>query len=299
MMNKSLNVIKEIYKPYKYTILGKIIILESTSGTFVVKEISKNIEKIYSYLKSRNFDNFPLIVDDSRSNLVVFEYVNDTVYPKEQRAIDLVKLVGNLHKKTSFYKDVTQDKFKEIYDAILSNINYLSELYDNYFDTFYKDIYLSPSKYLFMQNYSKIKANLSFCKSELDSYYDLVKTKNNTRVCVNHGNLSLDHFIRNSKDYLISWDNYCYDSPVLDLVKLYKKEFFNINFNNLLKTYFNIYSFTKDEEKLFFILISLSDEIKFLDNELISTQNIRKILDYIYKTEELIRPYYLENQKEE
>ena len=54
-----------------------------------------------------------------------------------------------------------------------------------------------------------------------------------------------------------------------------------------------------DEKKLLFILLSLPDEIIFDKNEFKSCINIRNNLDYIYKTEELIRPYYLENQKEE
>ena len=297
-MNKTLDIYKKIYKPYRYTIRGKTIILESTSGSFVLKEGNEELKKLFKYLKTRNFDNYPNIIDDSRNNTILYEYINDTNYPKEQRAIDLINLVGSLHLKTSYDKDITQDKYKEIYENIKNNIMYLENTYDNYYDSFYKEVYLSPSKYLFMCNYSKIKSNLNYLSNEIDKYFDLVKDKSSTRVSVIHNNLNLNHFIKDDKDYLISWDNYQIDSPILDIVKLYKNEYFNLNFDNLLKQYFNFVNIKDDEKLLLFILISLPDEIKFCKNELISTSNVRRVLDYIYKTEKLIRPYYLENQKE-
>ena len=298
-MNKSFEVYKEIYKPYRYTFKGKSIILETTSGNFVVKESSEKLKELFNYLLTRGFNNFPKIIDNSRSNTILYEYIDDISYPKEQRAIDLIKVVSNLHKNTSYYKDVTLDKYKEIYENIKSNITYLNDKYDKYYDEFYSEVYLSPSKYLFMCNYTKIKSNLSFLSSELDKYLDLVKELKSVRVSTIHNNLRLNHFIKSDKDYIISWDNYKVDSPVLDLVNFYKNEYFNLNFESILNTYFSNFKLSEDEEKLLFILISLPDEICFDSNELISTSNIRKILDYIYKTENLIRPYYFKNQKEE
>jgi len=298
-MNKSFEVYKQLYKPYRYTIKGKSVIFESTSGNYVLKENSNDVSKLFNYLKSRGFNNIPNIVDYSRNNSILYEYLPDTNYPKEQRAIDLVKVVANLHLKTSYDKDVVEDKYKEIYDNIKSNILYLNELYDNYYDDFFKELYLSPSKNIFMQNYSKIKANLKFCEDELDNYYLIVKNKKSSRVVTLHNNLELNHFIKNDKEYLISWDNSLVDTPVIDLVKLYKKEYFNLNFENILKTYWSIFNYSQEEKKLFFILISLPDTIIFEGNELLVTTKVRKILDYIYKTENLIRPYYSENQKEE
>ena len=38
----NLDHLKSIYKPYRYTIRGKCMVMESTSGNFVVKERPKN-----------------------------------------------------------------------------------------------------------------------------------------------------------------------------------------------------------------------------------------------------------------
>ena len=298
-MNRSLDTLKEIYKPYRYTYKGSAIILETTSGNFVVKEKKKDLSNLFEYLKSRSFNNFPKIVDDSRRNTQVFEYIEDINYPKEQRASDLISLVASLHYKTSYYKDVTEDNFKEIYELIKNNLDYYSYTYNKYFDDFFKEIYLSPSKYLFMRNYSKIDANINFCKQELDNWYDLVKDEKKTRVSVIHNNLSLEHFLKSNDSYLISWDRSTVDTPIIDLVNFYKKEYLNINFENLFKTYLNSFKLNGEELKLFLILISLPPEIKFIENEFDSCINLREQLDYIYKTEILVRPYYFKNKKEE
>jgi thiamine kinase-like enzyme len=298
-MNDSLNVLKSIYKPYRYTLKGSVMILETTSGTFVVKDKENDLSGIYNYLKSRNFTNFPKLIDESRNSVNVFEYIEDVKMPKEQKAQDMVNLVSNLHNKTTYFKDVTDDEFKSIYDNILNNLNYLKESYEKYYNNFFSEVMMSPSHYLFMRNYSKINNCLKFCHDELDKWFDMVKNEHKTRVSLVHNNLSIEHFIKSDQDYLISWEHARVDTPVLDLINFYHNDFFDLNFEELLKSYFQKYDLTESEKKLFFIMISTPPEINFSENEFTSSLKLRKKLDYIYKTENLIRPYYLDKHKEE
>ena len=110
-----------------------------------------------------------------------------------------------------------------------------------------------------------------------------------------HNNLSLDHYIRSDKDYLISWDKTKFDTPILDLVKLYQNNFWELEFSSLYQKYLSIATLSDSEQKLFFILISLVPEIKFDGNEFENTKNMRKQLDYIFKTESFLTPYYSTN----
>ncbi|MBE6156869.1 MAG: hypothetical protein E7161_03890 [Firmicutes bacterium] len=295
-MNK-LESLKSLYKPYRYTIKGKCTILETTSGNFVVKKKPKNkdLHSIFNYLKSRNFDYFPEFYTNTRDDTYVYEYIesNDIINP--QKSEDLINLVGLLHSKTSFNKEVSEETYKEIYENIKNNVLYLKDYYLKYYEMFLKDIYMSPSKYQFVRNYSKIKAALNFTESELDNWYSLVKDKKNERISLIHNNLSLEHYIRSDKDYLISWDNSKFDTPVLDLVKLYQNNFWDLEFNTIYKKYLSIASLSEHEQKLFFILISLVPEIKFTDNEFDCCKNMRKNLDYIFKTEDFLKPYYSTN----
>ena len=294
------NTLKELYKPYRYTIKGKCTILESTSGTFVVKKKpqDKDLIGIFNYLKSRDFNYFPNIYNDRDDNYV-FEFVEDNNLINPSKGEDLITLVGLLHSKTSFNKEVSEEVYKEIYEDIKNNIEYLRSNYLKYYDLFLKEVYLAPSHYEFVRNYSKINAALNFSEQELDEWYNIVKEKNSERISLIHNNLSLDHYIRSDKDYLISWDNAKFDTPVLDLYKLYKNNFFELEFNTIYQKYLSITNLSVSEQKLFFILISLVPEIDFTNNEFKDCKNMRNILDYVYKTEMFLKPYYSANTSDE
>ncbi len=298
-MNKSLEVLKRIYKPYRYTYKGNVTILETTSGDFVVKEKNEenDIKKLYAYLLSRSFNNFPPLIDESRSNVNVYQYLECVDMPNEQKSLDMIDLIANLHNGTTYYKSVTEDTYKEIFEAIKSNIDYLKFFYDEVYEKIKKDIYMSPSNYLFMRNASKIFAALSFCQEELNSWYEIVKGQNKKRVCLIHNNLSLEHFLKNEKAYLISWEKARIDTPVMDLVAFYNKEYFNIDFESLLTRYFAKVKFSDDEKKLFFILISLPKKMNFTSEEFQNCQDVRECLDYLFLTENLVRPYYTVKQE--
>jgi len=295
-MNK-LESLKSLYKPYRYTIKGNCTILETTSGNFVVKSKPKNkdLYSIFNYLKSRNFDYFPEVFKDSRDGVYIYEYVEDESEINPQKSEDLINLVALLHSKTSYIKEVSEETYKEIYEDIKNNILYLKDYYLKYYELFLHDVYMSPSRYEFVRNYSKINAALNFSESELDDWYSLVSNKKNERISLIHNNLSLDHYIRSDKDYLLSWDKTKFDTPILDLVKLYQNNFWELEFSSLYQKYLSIATLSDSEQKLFFILISLVPEIKFDGNEFENTKNMRKQLDYIFKTESFLTPYYSTN----
>ena len=294
-MNKSIEVLKSIYKPYRYTIKGKSTILETTCGDFIIKPKNKDINELYTYLTNRGFINYPKIIDSSRDEVNVFEYVEDIKLPKEQKCDDLIEIIASLHNKTSYFKEVSEDKFKSIYEDVLSNINYLSNYYNTLYEIGFNEIYASPSNYIYMRNYYKLNSALEYAKSELENWYSLITNETKIRVCLIHNNLELNHLLN---DKLISWDNYMIDTPVIDIVKLYKKEWNNINFSEILERYMYKFPLLEYEKKLLFILISMPPEIKKSDNEFEKCKMVSEVMDYVFKTEELIRPYNTDHEEE-
>lgn len=294
-MNKSIEVLKSIYKPYRYTIKGKSTILETTCGDFIIKPKNKDINELYTYLTNRGFMNYPKIIDSSRDEVNVFEYVEDIKLPKEQKCDDLIEIIASLHNKTSYFKEVSEDKFKSIYEDIKSNISYLSNYYNTLYEIGFNEVYASPSNYIFMRNYYKINAALEYANSELDNWYSLVTNETKIRVCLIHNNLELNHLLNNK---LISWDNYMIDTPVIDIVKLYKNEWKNINFSEILERYIYKFPLLDYEKKLLFILISMPPQIKKSNNEFEKCKVISEVMDYVFKTEELIRPYNTKQEEE-
>lgn len=292
--------IKELFKPYRFTKIKNVTILESTSGNVVIKEKNKHVKNIYDYLSSRDFNYYPKLLNEDRIDANIYEYIEDfnKIYP--QRNEDFIKLVALLHSKTSYIKEVTDDVYQELYENIKNNIVYYQEYYNKYYNLFLKSRYMSPSNYLFTRNYSKIQASLLFSMDNLDSWYQSSIDKVSERISLIHNNLSSDHFIKgDEKDYLISWDKSKFDSPVIDLVKLYKSEFFDMEFNSLFENYLRINPLTEEEKQLFFILISIPEELEMDKNELLSVKKMRYFLDYIYKTELFLKPYYPSNEEDE
>ena len=217
----------------------------------------------------------------------------------EQQLLDLILVVAKLHNKTVYFKEVTEDKYKEIYDNIKDNVIYLRDYYSGIYDEAFNEIYISPAKYNFLLNYSLLNNDLAFILDELDEWFNLVKESNKQRVCLIHNNLSLEHFIKGMDSYLISWDKYTFDTPVMDIVNLYHNEYLTCDFSGILKEYLKNFKLSVDEEKLLFILLSLPDKVNFDDSEFNNTINVANLVDYIKRTEKLIRPYYTEKQKEE
>ena len=299
-MNNSLEVLKSIYKPLKYTLKGKATILETTSGNYIVKEKNNDIRDLFKYLESRGFYNYPKLIDDSRKEVNVYEMLDDSPTPKEQKMNDLIDTVCLLHSKTSYSKEVTKDKYQQIYDDIESNILYLKDIYNNYFDKYLSYEYLSPSEYLLMRNIYKIFDDLDFCQDKLDNWYNIVKDETKQRVSVIHNNLDVSHLIRNKDNYLISWDYAKVDTPILDIVKLYHNEYFDYDFKSIIDEYLKKYPLTNEEKDLLFLLIAIPPEIKMDKiDEMEKTNDVRKKLDYVFKTEELLRAYYSPDKEKE
>ena len=79
--------------------------------------------------------------------------------------------------------------------------------------------------------------------------------------------------------------------PIYDLVSLYKNNYMDYEFSNLFKIYLSKYPFNEEEILLFLIIISIPDKIKYESNEYKRVLEIRRLLDYIYKTSELRKEY--------
>ena len=289
-MNNALEQLKREFKPYRLTKKKSVTIIDSTSGTFVVKEKKDNkVANAYEYLLSRNFNYFPELALNDRADVNVFEYVEDIPMPKEQKAMDMMDLVALLHSKTTYFKEVTSDKYKEIYENLKDNITYTQNYYNFLYERLLEEVYPSPSHYLLMRNIYKIFEALDFCTKELDEWFEEVTGELKTRVSFIHNNLETDHFIKNTKEYLISWEKSKVDSPILDLITFYQKEYMNLNFEPLLERYMRSYPLSEEELRLFFIVISIPPIVNLEGKEINVTKEIRKKLDYMFKTENLVQ----------
>ena len=285
---------KNDLKVDKYTMKGKTMIVNTPLGQFALKK--GNLDNIYKYLLSRNFEYFPKVID-SNEDSTIYEFVDDVKYDNEQRAFDLIHTIALLHSKTTYYKDVDIDEYKKIFEETMEKINYIYNYYMDVINIIESKIYMSPSEYLIARNISKIFSCIYFCKNELEQWYEIVKNEKRKRVVTLHNNLKLDNIIRNKSVYLIGWEYSKIDSPIYDFINFYNNYALYFDFRSLLNEYERIFPFKEEEKKLLSVLISIPSKIPNTEKEYKKVKNVRQLLDKIYKTELLLTPKEKEETK--
>lgn len=271
------------YNPKKVVRKGKVSIIDEK---YVIKEEKENNE-ILEYLKTRNFHYFPNIIDRDE-NLLVSEYIENIDYPVEQKIYDLIDLTSLLHSKTTYFKETDESKFNQIYEDISNNILYLRSYYNDKITLIEAKTIYSPSEYLLLRNFNKILFSLDYAQNELDNFINATNKK--MRIVVIHNNLDLHHYIKNDKDYLLSWSRAKFDMPIFDLYKLFKRNK-TFNYMDLLNRYENNYPLLEYEKKLLLIMLCLPD---ILNNNLSEVLKVKEIKQMIINLD--ILPNYLQNK---
>lgn len=269
----------------KYTIKGKSVIIDTQKGHFVLK--NNNNINIYKYLSSRNFNYYPKVIDYDNEN-ILYEYLDQINYDDNQKALDMMHLISLLHSKTVYYKEIDYNEYKTLYEDIKNKINYINNYYIDIINIIEMKKYPSPSEYIIERNITKIFSCINYCFNELERYFELIKANKRKRVVTLHNNLKLDNLIKNDKTYLISWDKSKIDSPIYDLINFYNNYYLDFDFKNLFNEYEKIFPLLDEEKILLGILISIPDKINFNKKEYILTKEVRKMVDKIYKTEDVL-----------
>ena len=197
------------------------------------------------------------------------------------------------------YKEIDLDNYKYIYEEINKEIEDTYNYYNIVMDNIEKEIYISPSNYLISRNISFIYSAINYSKRSIDYWYKLVENKRKVRVVVNHNNLSLEHYLKEDKPYLISWEKSTIDMPIYDLISLYNNHYLEFDFTDLLKIYLSKYPLNEEEITLFLAIISIPKKIVSNNSEYKNVLNIRRQLDYIYKTSELVKEYNIKQETDE
>lgn len=272
----------------------KIIITENEK--YILKP-KKNNSSIYEYLKNRKFNNFLEPENTKDTAFELYRYIEDANIGNQEKAQDLITTVIDLHKKTAIYESVDLDTVKKIYEDISNKITDLDEYYHSTQDLIENDIYMSPSKYLLIKNISKIYSALYFSKSKINTWYNLKSNAKTERKVVVHNNLNLSHFLEDDKNYLINWSKSKKDYIIYDFLSLYKNEFENLEMISLFDYYQKNVNLTDDELELFNALIAMPWKIEFTKNNYIDTLNVKKLVDYVEKTDVFISKENKKNQK--
>lgn len=281
----------------KITIKKNVRIIDTGDNKLVIKKRDKDLEDLFKYLSSRSFDYYPKITYKTK-NYDIYEYAEDIEIPKEERALDIIKLVTMLHSKTTFYKEIDEDYYKEIYEDTLERIEYLNNYYNDIATIIEKEEFMSPSNYLFIRNVTKIFQALNYCKNNINKWYDIISEKKRIRIVNIHNNLRLDHYLLGDKPNLISWRLSKKDMPIYDLINMYKKYYNQLDFCELVRNYEMHYPMLPEEKILFFCLISIPDKLEFNDSEYKMCTKVKAFYDYLNVSEKFLIDYFPEQDKQ-
>ena len=270
--------VNEILKKYnihgvRYKKEGKCIIIDDK---YVIKPNKTNI---YEYLNYRNFNNYPdITIEDSYE---ISEYIDEIEIPNEQKMIDLITIISNLHKKTTYYKKISEFNIEEIYEDIKNKLDSIKIYYDNLMNEVESTIYMPPSYYLLARNISFIYKMIEYSYNSLNKWKKNIENVDKIRVSIIHNNLKIEHLIN---DKLISWDNSKISLPIFDLYKLYINTYNEYDWNELLNIYFKNYPLKPEELLLFKILISIPLKLDFTNIEIDNVEEVNNKLDYLKLT---------------
>lgn len=278
----------------KYDIKGNKLTIRNNAriidDKIVLKKRNNDLDKVYSYLKSRSFDYFPNIID-SNDEYDIYPYIIDKYEPKEQKGMDLIYLLSLLHSKTTYYRENDIDHNKKIYEDINNEVDYLYNYYSDLISLIEKEVYMSPSSYLLARNINMVFDSIYYVKNSIEKWYKIIENNKNERVSYIHNNVNLSHYIKNEKPYLISWDKAEVDNPIYDLISFYRNHYRDLDFIDLLKVYESHYPLKEEEKLLMFSYLAMPYKLDMVNNEYKMCIKVNELINYLYKTNNLIMNY--------
>jgi thiamine kinase-like enzyme len=143
------------------------------------------------------------------------------------------------------YKEIDIDYYKYIYENTIKQIEEIYNYYNIVMDNIELEVYMSPADYLICRNISYIYSAIDYAKKNIEYWYQIIENKRKIRVVTNHNKLSLDHYLKSDKPYLISWESSNIDMPIYDLISLYTNNYLDFDFTELLDIYLSKYPLTK------------------------------------------------------
>ncbi len=275
--------------PKKITIKKGEHIITTEEGTFLVKpKVRQDIDEVYRYLESRDFLYFVKPVNDVKEDeFEIYPFFEEISLPKSEKAEELIYVVSLLHTKTTYYEAVSLDEIKKTYEEFLEKITYLDHYYHELQDVIESHVYMSPSEYFLIRNLSQIYMALSFCRGQLEKWYEIMKERKKKRMVLLHNNLGFAHFL-GGKSRLTDWDATRRDSPIYDLLGFYKSHYREIDFASLLRSYEAKYPLLPGERALLFVHICLPWKITLEKNEYEKCNEIERYFEYLSKGKSIV-----------
>lgn len=274
-----------------------IILYCADDKKYLLKNKDSNKEELFNYLKSINYRYYLDIINSYNDSYELYPYYEDKINDNYNKCKEIINALISLHLNSFSYINLNNngDFIRQIYEEYNSKIDITMKYYLDLQDYIDEMDFLLPQYYLLIINISKIYNLLKFSKSKLDDWYQSKIERYREVVCV--GDVSCDNFRFGEKSYFIDWKNSNNNLIVYDFVEFYKSEYNDVDMISLFNMYNSKINFTSDEFSLFLSIISIPDIIKFGKDNYNDTIRVRKLIDYVDKTNHFVLEEDEKNQK--
>ncbi len=264
-------------------LIGKAKII---NNEYVLKKKEKDLGRLFNILDKKEVNNHPVIIED-KDDITSYKYI--VADSEEIDVVEYASIVARLHNNTSQNKKISKKKYKDAHENIISYIDKVKEEYNTLILKAEEEVYPSPSNYLLSRNYSLFYLSLEQSEKDINKWYNSVKENETERICILNNNLKLENTIKSDKIYLLSWEKYIVDSPVLDIYKLIENDYKNIDILSFTKTYLNEIELSSSEKLLLKSLIEIPIRIKLNKSEIDNIRVIKEALKYQNEINKIIK----------
>ncbi|MBO4245951.1 MAG: hypothetical protein J5892_04395 [Bacilli bacterium] len=255
----------------------------------VYKKSNQKVIDLINYLDNKGFNYLPNY--RFNNDFITYDYIDDLAISNEEKALELIKTLAILHHKTSYYKEITQEDIRRIYDKYQNHLKYYLIYFKNYFDKKIDNEFYQPDELLLLNNYTIINDYLNLGLSYLEEWFNKVSKLNSVRLSLIHNNVNLEHLIINQNNYLISYDHAMFDLSIIDLVLFYVKYYDQFDFIKLFLEYQNIDHLEPEEILLLKVLLIINfkyeDDLDILGN----TKQNTIFISYLNRVLKIIKTF--------
>ncbi len=267
--------------------IEKIDNLTIINGRSCIKKGNKDTIDILNYLKSKDFNNY-IDTKYEKGNLIR-QYIEEIKISDEDKISELMYIISLLHNKTTFYKNMSLDEIKEYYETETDKIIENKMFYEKLCEKNDSNLFMPPSMNLLVDKISLFLISFDTSKYYLDKWYSIIKDKKRKRVVMNHNNLKISNFIVGEYPYLINWDNSIIDSPVIDIVSLFKNNYKIIDMEDLSNLYNSKYQLLEEEKYLLYSKLFKVEKLELSNNEILNTRNVYNKVLYLERITEFLK----------
>jgi spore coat protein YsxE len=261
--------------PNYFETVGKVVKVYTNQGIFALKEA--NPKRIYRNnlvdnvrsLQDRGFrsvvpiyhtQNGEYVVQYNAKHYYLMPWI-ENVDSKSDENLHFQRMftsLGKMHNRTQKEKKVDQDQLQNHYDTLTKRWSKEKEVLENFIDIAESNWYMSPYELSYCTYFHKVLSAHQFAKNQLEEWFKKMKETENTRIVMNHGSLSISHFLVNERGegVFINLENAQETTPIQDLTNYYKNSFDTYPIqqpdrNNWLKMYEKNFSLREEEKFLF------------------------------------------------